>query len=47
MRAIVPLFQLTPSSDLVSIANNKFGAHVLVKAVSVKELEVSRHRGPL
>lgn len=24
------------------IANNKFGAHVLVKATSVKELEVNR-----
>lgn len=28
-------------NDVVPIANNKFGAHVLVKAVGVKELEVS------
>lgn len=31
--------------DVVSIANNKFGAHVLVKAVGIKELEVSSGTG--
>lgn len=38
---------LTVRNDIVSIANSKFGAHVLVKAVSVKELEVGLRLSPL